>query len=131
MSTEQNSDDLTLVHEDYISDNGIDETTLSANVLSKISALDARISAYDNMDEDDETLNEVEASIEAASVDIMNTIIAEQSGSNSNEGDDNDDDTSKKNDDTSKDKDKNKDKKKDAPKKESNPFFDMLGLGGN
>jgi hypothetical protein len=131
--SENNSDDLTLVHEDYISDNGIDETTLSASTLSKISAIDAKISAYDNMDEDDETLSEVEAQIEAASVDIMNDIIAEQGASNSGSDDKKGGDDSKKDDADDKNKgndpDKSKEKKKDAPKKESNPFFDMLGLG--
>jgi hypothetical protein len=76
MSTEEN-DDLTLVHEDYIDEHSIDETTLPQQVRADIDAIDAKIDSYNLLDEnDDEDAEALEREIEGMSrkikVDIIN-----------------------------------------------------------
>jgi hypothetical protein len=76
MSTEEN-DDLTLVHEDYIDEHSIDETTLPQQVRADIDAIDAKIDSYNLLDEnDDEAAEALEREIEGMSrkikVDIIN-----------------------------------------------------------
>jgi hypothetical protein len=63
MSTENNIDDLNLVHEDYISEKGIDETTIPAAIKSRIDALDKKVDAYLEMDELDENGDALEVEI--------------------------------------------------------------------
>jgi hypothetical protein len=76
MSTEEN-DDLTLVHEDYIDEHSIDETTLPQQVRADIEDIDDKIDSYNLLDEDDDEAAEaLEREIEGMSrkikVDIMN-----------------------------------------------------------
>lgn len=83
--SENNSDDLTLVHEDYISDNGIDETTLSTEINNRIVILDRKVAEYEAMD-DEADLSDIEAEIQAESQSILDAIKADLAGGDGNNG---------------------------------------------
>jgi len=61
------SEQIELIHEVYIDENSIDESTLPENIQTKIGEIDVVIDMYNEMGEDDEQLADVEAQIEAKS----------------------------------------------------------------
>jgi hypothetical protein len=74
MSEENN--ELVLVHEDYISDKQIDETTLPQEIIDSIGEIDTLIDQYAEMDENAEGFDALEKSIEDKSKLIKADIVS-------------------------------------------------------
>ncbi len=66
---------ITLVHEDYIDEKSIDESKLPGDIQGKITALDAKIDAYNELPDDAENANAMESEIESESKSIKALII--------------------------------------------------------
>lgn len=73
MSTEENN--LTLVHEDYIEEKGIDESTLPTEITSEMDALETMITQHSEMDDDSEEIDALEKAIEDKSRVIKANIV--------------------------------------------------------
>jgi hypothetical protein len=133
----ENNSDITLVHEDYISDNGIDETTLSTEINNRIVILDRKVAEYEAMD-DEADLSEIEAEIQAESQSILDAIKADLAGGDGNNGgqgnegneggNDGNDGKEPKKPIAKEGEGDGKEGKKDAPKKQTigNPLLDTI-----
>lgn len=75
MSTEEN-EELVLVHEDYIDEQGIDESEFPQDIIDSISDIDALIDQYNEMDEEDEQISVIEEKINNSSKVIKASIIS-------------------------------------------------------
>lgn len=128
MST-QNSDELTLVHEDYIDDNGIDESTLPTEIQEMIKDIDNEIDEYNLLpDGDDAVLFRINNQSKAIVSKIekwksgVSTPPVQTAANENSDGEPTNVSAS------SNQQSSQSQQSQSQPKKEANPFFDMLGL---
>lgn len=74
--SEENNEELVLVHEDYIDEKGIDESTLPTEIVNDIKDVDTMIDTYNGLPEDDPQNDELLKSIETKSKLIKAAIVS-------------------------------------------------------